>query len=53
MCLMNLQREIHFKPENIILVELIPGCTEPKLIVDLFLRPLVYELILGRCHNTN
>ena len=45
MCLMNLPREIRFKPENIILIGLIPGPTEPKLTIDPFLRPLVDELM--------
>ena len=45
MCLMNLPREIRFKPESIILVGLIPGPTEPKVTVDTFLRPLLDELL--------
>ena len=45
MCLMNLPREIRFKPENIILIGLIPGPTEPKLTIDSFLKPLVDELM--------
>lgn len=45
MCLVNLPREIWFKPENIILIGLIPGPTEPKLTIDPFLRPLVDELM--------
>ena len=42
---MNLPRQIRFRPENIVLVGLIPGPDEPRLTIDTFLRPLVDELI--------
>ena len=41
----NLPRQLRFKPENIIVVGLIPGPTEPKLSINTFLKPLVDELL--------
>ena len=43
--IMNLPRELRFKPENILLVGLIPGPREPQLDINPFLRPLVSELL--------
>ena len=43
--LMNLPREERFKPENVILVGIIPGPKEPKGDINSFLKPLVDELI--------
>ena len=44
MVFMNLPRELRFKPENVILVGVIPGPHEPKLTINSYLRPLVEEL---------
>ena len=43
--LMNLPREERFKPENVIIVGIIPGPKEPKGNINSFLKPLVDELI--------
>ena len=43
--LMNLPREERFKPENVIMVGIIPGPKEPKGDINSFLKPLVDELI--------
>ena len=40
----NLPRKERYKPENIILVGIIPGPNEPKLNINLFLIPLVLNL---------
>lgn len=40
----NLPREERYKPENIILVGIIPGPKEPKLTINSFLTPLVFDL---------
>ena len=40
----NLPREERYKPENIILVGIIPGPSEPKLSINSYLAPLVIEL---------
>ena len=40
----NLPREERFKPENVILVGIIPGPKEPSLTIDSFLQPLIEEL---------
>ena len=42
---MNLPREERFKPENVIIVGIIPGPKEPKGNINSFLKPLVDELI--------
>ena len=42
---MNLTRNIRFKQENIILLGIIPGPSEPKHNINSFLRPLVKELL--------
>ena len=42
---MNLPREERFKPENVIIVGIIPGPKEPKGDVNSFLKPLVDEHI--------
>ncbi|KXJ06347.1 hypothetical protein AC249_AIPGENE12530 [Exaiptasia diaphana] len=44
MVFMNLPRELRFKPENIILVGVIPGPHEPMLSINTYLKPLVAEL---------
>ncbi len=43
--LMNLPRSEHFKRQNIFLVGIVPGPSEPKLNINSFLAPLVDELI--------
>ena len=43
--LMNLPRKERFKPENVIIVGIIPGPKEPKGNINSFLKPLVDELI--------
>ncbi|XP_070537876.1 uncharacterized protein [Ptychodera flava] len=43
--LQNLPRTERFKPENIVLVGLIPGPTEPKRDINPYLDPLVDELL--------
>lgn len=40
----NLPRDERYKPENIILVGIIPGPSEPKLSINSYLTPLVIEL---------
>jgi len=40
----NLPREDRYKPENILLVGIIPGPSEPKLNINSYLAPLVLEL---------
>lgn len=40
----NLPREDRYKPENILLVRIIPGPSEPKLNINSYLAPLVLEL---------
>jgi len=40
----NLPREDRYKLENILLVDIIPGPSEPKLTINSFLAPLVLEL---------
>ena len=42
---MNLPREIRFKRENVIIVGLIPGPTEPPEVINSYLTPLVCELL--------
>ena len=44
--LMNLPRSERFKPENVILVGIIPGPSEPKLNINTYLCPLVDELLI-------
>ena len=44
LALENLPREVRFKRENIIIVGLIPGPTEPSKTINSYLRPLVDEL---------
>ena len=43
--MLNLPRSIRYKRENIILIGLIPGPSEPKKHINSFLKPLVEELI--------
>ena len=40
----NLPRSLRYKQENVIIVGIIPGPTEPKLTMNSFLRPLVTDL---------
>ena len=40
----NLPRTIRYKPENIILVGVIPGPKEPKMTINSYLMPLTIEL---------
>ena len=42
---MNLPREERLKPENVIIVGIIPGRKEPKGDINSFLKPFVVELI--------
>ena len=42
---MNLRRSLRFKRENVILVGIIPGPTEPSLDMNTLLNPLVKELL--------
>ena len=42
---MNLPRELRFKPENILIVGLIPGPHEPQHDINPFLSPLVEEFL--------
>ena len=44
MVILNLPRSLRFKPENVIIVGIIPGPDEPSLTINSFLRPLVTEL---------
>lgn len=43
--IINLPRELRYRPENIIIVGLIPGPREPQHNINSFLRPLVSELL--------
>lgn len=43
MVILNLPRSLWFKPENVIIVGIIPGPDEPSLTINSFLRPLVTE----------
>ena len=42
--ILNLPRNERYKPENIIVVGIIPGPKEPKQTINSYLMPLVYEL---------
>ena len=42
--ILNLPRLLHFKPENIVIVGIIPGPKEPDLNINSYLKPLVKEL---------
>ena len=44
--ILNLPRQLRFKEHNTILVCLIPGPKEPKLVINSYLTPLVQELLL-------
>ena len=44
MSIQNLPRHLRYKEENIILVDLIPGPSEPSLTINSYLTPLVQEL---------
>ena len=41
LCILNLPRRLRYKQENILLVGIIPGPKEPKLVANAFLTPLV------------
>ena len=43
--ILNLPRQIRFKEQNTILVGLIPGPKEPKLVLNAYLTPLVQDLL--------
>ena len=43
--LLNLPRSVRYKWENILLVGIIPGPTEPPLLINTYLYPLVLELL--------
>ena len=43
--IINLPRELRYRPENIMIVGLIPGPREPQRDINTFLRPLVSELL--------
>ena len=45
MVVMNLPRDERFKPENLLVVGIIPGPKEPKHHINSFLQPLVDDLI--------
>lgn len=45
MVVMNLPKKEHFKPENLIVVGIIPGPKDPKHYINSFLQPLVDDLI--------
>lgn len=45
MTILNLPREVRNKPENVILVGLIPGPSEPRHDINSFLDPLVRDLL--------
>ena len=45
MVVMNLPRDERFKPENLLVVGIIPGPKEPKHYINSFLQPLVDDLI--------
>ena len=47
LAIQNLPRSERYKEENIMLVGLIPGPSEPKLTVNSYLSPLVEELQLA------
>lgn len=46
LAVMNLPREIRYKRENIIIVGLLPGPSEPPKTINTYLTPLVSDLIL-------
>ena len=46
LAILNLPRELRYKPENVILCGIIPGPHEPELTINSYLEPLVDELIL-------
>ena len=45
LAIMNLKRSVRFKRDNIIVVGLIPGSSEPPLTINSFLTPLVSDLL--------
>ena len=45
MVVMNLPRDERFKPENLLVVGIIPGPKDPKHHINSFLQPLVDDLI--------
>ena len=49
----NLPHNEHYKTENIILVGVIPGPTEPEKIINSYLKPLIYELNHAWLHGVS
>ena len=45
LAVINLPRSIRFKWENVIVVGVIPGPSEPKLTINTYLRPCVRDLL--------
>ena len=45
LAIMNLPREVRFKRENIIIVGIIPGPSEPSLTLNTYLSPLISDLL--------
>ena len=45
MVILNLPRAQRFNEENVVLVGLMPGPKEPKLSLDIYLRPIVADLL--------
>ena len=43
--LLNLPRSVRYKRENVVLVGVIPGPTEPSLLINTYLHPLVMDLL--------
>ena len=46
LAVMNLPRAIRYKRENVLLIGLIPGPSEPPLTINAYLDPLVDDLLL-------
>ena len=44
LCLNTLPRTLRYKRENIIIVGIIPGPSEPKVTMDSYIMPLVQDL---------
>ena len=51
--ILNLPRNERYKPENIIVIGIIPGPKEPKKTINSYLMPLVYELQEAWEHGIN
>ena len=46
---LNLPREVRNKPENVVLVGLIPGPNEPERDINSFLKPVTYWSFSKEC----